>query len=504
MKAVMMAVLASCMFVIGAYAQSATDSLLKVYDIEIGCAQQYLDERQAQIDELCRKDQTGEVLLQLAELYRPYQSDSAIVYLYRVIDGYPAYRAEARVRLLYLFSSIGLFVDGLDLVEEVNSAPDSLRLIYYEAKNRLYTWASNNIKQPAKQQQFVKIGQQYLDSMYREAMYHPEEHIGMQAKVMRNREQGNYKAALEVSDSIFEMIDLDSHEYALYAYQRYLVLKDMERNEQAMEWLIRSAIADVRCAVTDNGASWVLANLLYQQGEIERANRYIEYSLSNVAFYNAPIRFVQINKLAHTITNAYHHRQTAMSGNLRIALLSAVAVLVMLILVIVYNIRQNQALRRLSKKQKMLNTQLELLSSKQQHYLGYFLTVYSEYIRRLSSMARRAGERNTDIFYRQELQKFYDTFDETVLSLYPDFVNQFNALLKEEGRIVPPVDGKLTTELRIYACVCMGIDNVTQIAELLYYSPSTIYNYRVKIKNAAMGDRDSFEDRVKAIKHQGD
>jgi hypothetical protein len=501
MKRRIISLFAALLIVVSVDAHSNTiDSLLRVYDDEIERAQVYLDERQAHIDLLQQQPPSARQQLELAELYRPYQSDSAIACLYRVINTYPNYEKEAHVKLLYLFSSIGLFVDGFDLVNHVNSAPDSLRLIYYEAKNRLYTWASNNVKQPIKKKQFVSIGQQYLDSMNQEALLYSNDPIGMNAKIMRYRVQGNYKAALEMNDSIFAIISQDTHDYALYAYQRYLIFKDMELNESAMQWLIQSAIADVRCAVTDNGASWVLANMLYQQGEIERANRYIEYSLSNVAFYNAPIRFMQVNKLAHTITSAHYHWQISLSRKLRIALGMTASVLILLVLVFAYTIHQNLALRRLSRKQKKLNMQLESLSSKQQYYIGYFLTVYSEYIRRLSRKARKAGERDTENFYRQELQKFYDTFDETVLSLYPDFVCQFNALLSDEGKITPPIDGKLTTELRIYACVCMGIDNVTQIAELLFYSPSTIYNYRVRIKNSALGDRDTFEQRVRKIR----
>ena len=38
-----------------------------------------------------------------------------------------------------------------------------------------------------------------------------------------------------------------------------------------------------------------------------------------------------------------------------------------------------------------------------------------------------------------------------------------------------------------------------KIAELLCYSPNTISNYRVKVKNSAIGDRDTFEQRVQEI-----
>ena len=500
MKKHLFVLLSLFFFVLFSHAQSSTtDSLLRIYDYEIGHAQQYLDQRRACIDSLSLQPVSARQLLQLAELYRPYQSDSATVSLFRIMDMYPEYADEARVKLLFLFSSIGSFVEALDMADQIHCVPDSLRLMYFEAMNRLYIWGANNLKTPQKRAQFTAIGLQYLDSMNQEAMLRPDEPISINAKIMRYHGQGNYKAALRASDSIFAIISEDTHDYALYAYQRYLILQDMQQHDQALQWLIRSAITDVRCAVTDNGASWVLAKQLYLQGAQQRANNYIDYSLSNAAFYNAPIRFGQISNLAHTITKAYQHQQETLSRNLRWALLSVIAILILLIAVAIYAIHQSRALQRLARKQQKINAQLEALNDKQQQHIGHFLTVYSKYIQRLSRMAHRAGERDTDIFFRQEMLKFYDTFDDTILSIYPDFVRQFNELLTDEGKITPPIDGKLTTELRIYACVCLGIDNVTQIAELLCYSISTIYNYRVRIKNSAIGDRDTFENRVRQI-----
>ncbi|MBO4755446.1 MAG: transcriptional regulator, partial [Bacteroidales bacterium] len=97
------------------------------------------------------------------------------------------------------------------------------------------------------------------------------------------------------------------------------------------------------------------------------------------------------------------------------------------------------------------------------------------------------------------LQEFYRKFDDTFLALYPDFVEQFNALLQEDARITLKKDERLNTELRIFALIRLGVDDSKEIASILHYSVSTIYNYKVSIKNAALGDRDSFEERVKQI-----
>ena len=37
---------------------------------------------------------------------------------------------------------------------------------------------------------------------------------------------------------------------------------------------------------------------------------------------------------------------------------------------------------------------------------------------------------------------------------------------------------------------------------MLDYSPSTIYNYKVSVKNASLGPRETFEERVKLIGKQ--
>ena len=79
------------------------------------------------------------------------------------------------------------------------------------------------------------------------------------------------------------------------------------------------------------------------------------------------------------------------------------------------------------------------------------------------------------------------------------FVEEFNALLKEEGRIVLKDGELLNTELRIFALIKLGITQSSHIASLLRYSVNTIYNYRAHVKNAVLEDRENFEETVKKI-----
>ena len=86
-------------------------------------------------------------------------------------------------------------------------------------------------------------------------------------------------------------------------------------------------------------------------------------------------------------------------------------------------------------------------------------------------------------------------FDEAFLNLYPSFVTEFNTLLKEDEQIVIKQPNTLTTELRIFALIRLGVKESSEIAALLYYTPRTIYNYRSAFKNKAI-DRELFEQRV--------
>lgn len=98
-----------------------------------------------------------------------------------------------------------------------------------------------------------------------------------------------------------------------------------------------------------------------------------------------------------------------------------------------------------------------------------------------------------------EFKSFYAQFDRTFLNLFPTFVEDFNSLLLPSEAIVPKKPGTLTTELRIYALVRLGITDSDKIAKFLRYSLTTIYNYRTKVRNKAKGDRNSLESEVAGI-----
>ena len=103
---------------------------------------------------------------------------------------------------------------------------------------------------------------------------------------------------------------------------------------------------------------------------------------------------------------------------------------------------------------------------------------------------------NRNVTTRDEL---FARFDSIFLNIFPDFIENFNALLVPESRIEPKTRGTLTMGLRVFALLRLGVEDSKQIATFLGLANSTVYNYRTKYRNEALSDRATFEERVKRL-----
>lgn len=514
----MLALIGSCSCL---HASSGADSIFAVYDAEIDHAGYYFGLRQHKIDSIADLPHSPERWLEMAELYRPYQCDSALACYTHALNGDEPIRTEAQIHLVYLLASIGYYSESFSIAQEIKDVPDELIAEYYKAMNHLYGESAAYGKLQSLKEEGFRMANLYSDSLYAVLCASPGPSLDLYRKdIQHARNTHRYEQALAVCDSAFALIAPYSHEYAIVAYETAITYRDMGRDDYYRLWLGRSAIADVRCGITDNGSSWMLAQLMFDEGQINRAYRYIEYSLANAGRFNARLRYVQINPLGLIINRTYQAQQSQLQKRLLIALAALLLVLAVLAFVVVYTIRQNHRLHMLNKKQERMNAELNALNGQltalnndlsslnsnlqeaslvKEQYICRYLEVYSEYIQRLTQMARKAGEKDPDSFHSKEMADFYRSFDNTFLSIYRSFVTEFNALLRPEEQIVPKQGELLTTELRIFALIRLGIDSSAKIAELLCYSPNTIYNYRARVKNSALGDRDSFEDRVRSL-----
>ena len=122
----------------------------------------------------------------------------------------------------------------------------------------------------------------------------------------------------------------------------------------------------------------------------------------------------------------------------------------------------------------------------------------------LQATARAKGLKGVEELLRKndhsaDLREFYANFDKTFLSLFPDFIEEFNKLLRPECHTGLSSDGTMPNELRAFALIRLGITDSSRIAEFLRRSVTTVYNYRVKMRNNSICSREDFEKRVSEI-----
>lgn len=515
---------------IGGNRHAMIDSLLNIYDKEVEQSWKYIEQRQAYIDSILSHADASSAQTQIAigKLYIPFQCDSALHYLSQAAQSTDAVASEeAKLYLIYLLASIGYYNEGFILTNTLQRMPTTRLPQYYSTTYHLHSEASVYGKMEQLKQFHLEQSIAYQDSLLvllHAKTLHPtsvskydwKENDWIELKKMQliqARERHAYQEAIAISDEVLAYATPNTHTYAIFAYETACIYHAMQDSIGYLAWLIRSSIADVRSGVCDNGSSWTVANIMFEHGQLGRAMKYIDYSQKNARFFNAKLRQLQINPLNNLINDTYQLQLEKMSRRLQWSIIGLILLLVAIVALLLFTTHQNKRLHTFNKRQKQLNTQLSQLNTQllqlnhslresnhvKEQYICKYLEVYSEYIQRISKMARKAGIKDPEGFMKQEMQQFYQHFDNTFLTIYHNFVTEFNKLLKPNHQIYPKQGELLTTELRIFALIRLGIDSSAKIAKLLCYSPNTIYNYRASMRNASMGDRNTFEERVKTL-----
>ena len=296
-----------------------------------------------------------------------------------------------------------------------------------------------------------------------------------------------------------------------------------DRDGELMHYAI-SANCDLLAPVKASRSLIRLSRILYERGDLERAYNYIVRAYEDATRSDARTCLDEINQSLPAIIDSYEKMEQRRQRQLQAFLAVTVLFLAALGFFLFRLNRDHKRIRRMQREIQGINVRLadnvdRLKESNQikDTYLGRYLSMFSEHIDALERY--RSGLRVTakskdlddilrvlksDAYIDTERKTLYDEFDATFLGVFPDFVNQLNGLLREEARIgqdLPP--GKLSNELRIFALIRLGVTESAKIAQFLKKSPSTVYNYRVKLRNAAACDRDEFEKRLMEIGNPG-
>ena len=534
-----------CMCRLHAADSSRADSLLLKLDQAIKERPIYMEQKELKLVELKRQlhrqipdEERFAILGTLLDEYRSFNTDSALHMAEEreqiaIRLGNREYIDNARMNKADVLGMTGMYKEVMDLMRNIHIDRLSVDIhpYYYHIYRTVYGLMADYAVTAYEKKLYTELTDKYRDSLLLVNKDNLLIHTLIQSDQYNVRNE--YDKAIRLLTDYLALQKDYEHDVTICAYtlsESYRLKGDKEKEK---EYLIVSAMADMKTAVREYISLRKLAVLLYQEGDIERAYSYVKICMEDAAACNARLRKLEILEIFPIINDAYQQKTEKQQEQMKWALVSISLLSLFLLLAIFYVYKQMKkvaAARRevidANKRLKELNDELHLSNAQlkeanhsiaensylKEEYIGRYMDQCSVYLEKMDNYRRSLGKiaatGNVEELYKNiksskfiegELKEFYTNFDNTFLQLFPTFVEDFNALLADDEQISLKAGERMNTELRIFALIRLGITDSVKIAQFLRYSVTTIYNYRTKVRNKAAGDRDLLEQEVMTI-----
>ncbi|MBD5288271.1 MAG: hypothetical protein HDS28_04265 [Bacteroides sp.] len=439
---------------------------------------------------------------ELAARYSNFNTDSALSYAIKARESATnrdqLRKSDIQIASLYN-SSLMMYKEAFQIFKEIplDSADISFKKDYYTLGVQLYRNLEQLAPYDSLRRYYANRKREFRDSVLK---------IMPNEKFIRANELldgGDPQGAIDLFKDVANNPNIELYNGAPYhllakAYRR---LGDKDRE---IEFLALAAKSDVENGVKEYLALPELALALYEEGDVARAYRYMKRSNDDAKSCNARVRIFDMTEAVSVISDAYAAHQKSWQTIMTWLLIAVCLLLAVTCISLIYARKHNRMLSDARSKLEESNRKLEAAGNVREKYVRRFMNLSREYIEYLNSyrasLFKTASKRNFDTLYDaikstriidQTTSTFYASFDKAFLELYPDFVNEFNSLLRHEERIELREENTLNTELRIFALMKLGIRESAEIAKFLNCSQSTVYNYRTRYRAKAI-DKDDF------------
>ncbi|MDN3588471.1 DUF6377 domain-containing protein [Pedobacter aquatilis] len=534
MKFLLLTILSFLLFTSSRSAQR--DSLLKVLKSEISNKDKYEQAKLTRIERMKAnlKSNHGSSfgnLLKLFEEYEYYQFDSAYRYGVKLLEVSTAMQDRekisiSKVKISSLLLHAGMFKETFDLLIEINPSllNSSYRYDYYCLKSGAYSNLAIYNGNSNFTDKYNRRAVSYLDSAL--TLCSPNSFEELFTKGNRQVVAGETNKEPVYFLSLLKNYTLTKHQRARVLTGLAAFYQTENENDTRVSLLIESAIFDIRSSVRETLATLLLAEDLFSHGHLEDAYTFIQHSRTDAEFYGNKLRKLKIESVYPEIASQVNIVAQKDKNRLMIYFLSisSLSILILLVSFIIFiQLKKVRAKERIIEQKNIelesFNTQLVHINDKlreyamvNEKYIGYFFEMVSAYILKLDRL-KRSVERKmlakrynevlptlNSIDIKTERALLYNTFDRVFVSIFPNFIQAFNDLLKQEDQIFPKAPEVLNVDLRIFALIRLGINDVRAIAAILEYSENTIYVYKMRIKAKSLVSSEEFDKSIMSVK----
>jgi hypothetical protein len=452
------------------------------------------------------------------EAYKLFNYDSAYSYAVRLITTSRdmqdnRYWVSARLKLSFILLSAGLYKETYDSLSAIAQwpVPDSLKGEYYALWGRYYYDLAGYANDHYHSVDYDIAGGRYLDSAL--LSYSPQSFEYNYYSGLKYFKENKAKEAAAFLERLMSNPSLGEHQLALTASTLSGFYLQNGNMDKGIDLLIQATIADIQSSTKENGAIFHLAELLYKKGDLKHAVMCIESAIANAEFYGARQRKVQASSILPLIEGERINGIEAQKSLLiKYAIIVTLLVLTLVVLAWIISrqvkkLKQAQeALTEANRKQQVINEQLEESNHRledlnlkleesnhrladlnekledsnkiKEEYIGFFFRADSEFYGKLdkikSDIEKKLLERRYDdirfflnkIDTRKEKEELLHSFDIIFLKLFPNFLAEVNSLLREEEKIKLKEGELLSTDLRIFALMRMGVTDPEKIAQI--------------------------------------
>lgn len=484
---------------------------LLLLDSELEKKELYDARKEARIDSLRRQkfsssQEQYDIYDALFNEYASYKYDSAYSYSNRLRELAISLHEKDKIvhagcSKVFCLLSAGFFKEAFEEAEKINPEGCSAEALvnYYQTMVRLnYSIADYNYEEDWLPE-YLKTGHDFsekllalLDQRSQDWHYH---HADLLMKSGRTAESvGEFTYLMDQ--------DIDLHRRAIVASCLGWMYLQNNDTEKAVEYLANAAICDLQSSTKETTALRMLADVLSRLGQIDRPTRYVRESFDDANFYNARLRKIEVGAVLPIIEQNRNDSLQRQKDFLLIGIIVAILIILAAIAAIIFIRRQNRKL-------DSLNAKLAEADDIKTAYIGSSFYQNAEYIDKISILYKTVDRMLITKQYEElrrsvkesainkERDRMYESFDNTFLTIFPSFVQEYNALFKEEDQVHP--QNGLSTEMRIFALIRLGITESDRIAKFLDYSVHTINTYKTRVKNKSLVENDSFEEQIMTI-----
>ena len=514
------------------------DSLIAVQPRIVAQKEARLEQMKRDLGKMKSASQRYEAMRQLYEEYAAYKYDSAYSCVSECVRlaqamGDRGLLNESYLNLAHILSTACLMDKAQQVLAQIDTTMLSTQQLvqYHRTRTDLLIYQAEYMQGTRYADEYVRQLVETRRGIIR--LNVPHDDINYLVTLAEcEADNGHHEQAIALLDSLLVNYHSGERIYSIITSTMAFHYSQMGDTIRQMEYLIKSAESDLDGCIRENTAMRAIADRLFDEGDIDRAYRYMRVAVDDANFYGTRLRNIQASHIVPKILDAYQTKQEQSHRNILwlLGLISVIALLLVGGVVAIYQLLKRY--RRLNEQKRTINEQLRQVNAQlgvtvdqlhesngllrereklKEEYIARFLTLSSRFIDRgeeqRKALYRLYRDRKTEDLARElrsthhgseNAQLFYENFDNAFLNIYPTFVDEVNKLLQEGGKIEVKPGKRLTTESRVLALIRIGITDNQSIANILRASLTTIYTYRSKLKARAI-DKDSFEDSVKAV-----